>query len=79
VGSIPTFGSNFIMDKWIEITQEEKDEFVKMANAPSKTPTLFNLASDRIDGGGRFAYMTREEVLAAGKDAAESFIQNSPQ
>jgi hypothetical protein len=59
------------MIDWIELTQEDKDEFFAKANKPSSVPTMFNLQSDKNDVGGRFAEMSREEVLQAAEDSAK--------
>jgi hypothetical protein len=60
------------MIDWVELTEEEKASFVKMANdVPVNCPTVFNLESDKHDCGGRFAEMTREQVIAAAEESAE--------
>lgn len=65
------------MYAWIEISDAEKQEFKKLAREVPSTPTFFNLESDKNDGGGRFAEMTREEVVLSAEKSAR-WLMNGP-
>jgi hypothetical protein len=59
------------MNTWVEISDAEKQEFKRLANEVSSTPTFFNLESDKNDVGGHFAELTREEVCSAAESSAK--------
>ena len=60
------------MSNWIETTAADKKRFVEMAtHVPVSAPSFFNLASDRQDIGGKFADLSRAEVVQASENAAK--------
>ena len=67
------------MNEWITLTDEERAEFVAMANdaeLKNSVPTVFNLESDKHDCGGKFAELSNEQILQAADESAKWLIQN---
>jgi hypothetical protein len=61
---------------WVKLSKKDKAEFVRQCNAPSSTPTMFNLKSDKDDCGGRFDDLTPHQVVKSAKESARFLKRN---
>lgn len=65
--------------KWIKLSKKDRIAIKKQAiafNKISKVVKFFNLPSDKIDGGGKFAEMSHKQVLEAGEKSGK-FIKDN--